>query len=179
LYDVIVLDPPPPVEAAASSLLYSKEFYAIARQHLRPGGILQQWYPAAPDYDPAIPGSVAKSLKESFRYVRVFRSVEGWGFHFLASDSPIPSYSAATLASHLPPAAAIDIVEWGPATDAEEQFARVLKQEVSLDEIIARAPNVPALQDDRPINEYFLLRRLEDRAYRQNKWKHLLARVGW
>jgi spermidine synthase len=25
-YDVIVLDPPPPVEAAASSLLYSKEF---------------------------------------------------------------------------------------------------------------------------------------------------------
>ena len=44
-FDVIVLDPPPPVQAAASSLLYSKEFYAVAREHLRPGGILQQWYP--------------------------------------------------------------------------------------------------------------------------------------
>ena len=44
-YDIIVLDPPPPVEAAASSLLYSKEFYAAAKQHLRPDGILQQWYP--------------------------------------------------------------------------------------------------------------------------------------
>ena len=63
-------------------------------------------------------------------------------------------------------------------TTAEEQFARVLNQEVSMDEIIAWVPNVPALQDDRPINEYFLLRRLEDREYRQTKWKHLLARVG-
>ena len=179
LYDVIVLDPPPPVEAAASSLLYSKEFYAIARQHLRPGGILQQWYPLGFDYDPAIPASIAKSLKESFPYVRAFRSVESSGFHFLASDSPIPSYSAATLASHLPRAATVDLVEWGPATTAEEQFARVLNQEVSMDEIIAWVPNVPALQDDRPINEYFLLRRLEDREYRQTKWKHLLARVRW
>jgi spermidine synthase len=149
-YDVIVLDPPPPVEAAASSLLYSKEFYAIARPHLRPDGILQQWYPLGFDYDPAIPASIAKSLKESFPYVRAFRSVESSGFHFLASDSPIPSYSAATLASHLPRAATVDLLEWGPATTAEEQFARVLNQEVSMDEIIAWVPNVPALQDDRP-----------------------------
>ncbi len=44
-YDVITTDPPPPVEAAGSSLLYSKEFYAIAKPHLREGGILQQWFP--------------------------------------------------------------------------------------------------------------------------------------
>ena len=30
-YDVITIDPPPPVEAAGSSLLYSKEFYAIIK----------------------------------------------------------------------------------------------------------------------------------------------------
>jgi spermidine synthase len=75
LYDVIVLDPPPPVEAAASSLIYSKEFYAIARQHLRAHGILQQWYPLGFDYDPAIPASIAKSLKESFPYVRLRRKL--------------------------------------------------------------------------------------------------------
>jgi spermidine synthase len=34
-YDVIAIDPPPPVSAAGSSLLYSEEFYAIVRQHLR------------------------------------------------------------------------------------------------------------------------------------------------
>src|SRR5207302_500591 len=42
-YDVIVIDPPPPPEAAGSSLLYSQEFYELARQHLKPNGILQAW----------------------------------------------------------------------------------------------------------------------------------------
>ena len=168
-YDVIVLDPPPPVETARSGLLYSKEFYAITKQHLRPGGILQQWYPMDTEYDPAIAASIAKALKESFPYVRVFRSVENWGFHLLASDSPIPSFSAATLASHLPAAAAADLIEWGPASTAEDQFARVLKQEVPLDEIIATAPNVPALQDDRPINEYYFLRRLRNPVSREKE----------
>ena len=46
LYDVIVIDPPPPVYAAGSSLLYSMEFYAAARQRLAEHGILQQWIPA-------------------------------------------------------------------------------------------------------------------------------------
>ena len=44
-FDVIVIDPPPPVQAAGSSLLYSREFYALAREHLKPGGILQMWFP--------------------------------------------------------------------------------------------------------------------------------------
>ena len=176
-YDVIVLDPPPPVEAAASSLLYSKEFYAIARQRLRPGGILQQWFPMGSD-DPAIVASVAKALQQSFPYVRVFRSMAGWGYHFLASDSPIPAYSAATLASHLPAAATEDLLEWGPASSAEEQFESLLKQELSMDDLIGKAPNVPALQDDRPVNEYFLMRRLENPKYMERVWKRLLAPVG-
>jgi spermidine synthase len=176
-YDVIVLDPPPPVEAAASSLLYSKEFYAAAKEHLRPDGILQQWFPAGSG-DTVIVASVAKALRESFTYVRVFRSIEGWGYHFLASPSPLPPVSAADLASRMPPAAAADLVEWGPAQDAEGQFDGVLRQELSLDGLIQRAPDVPALQDDRPINEYFLLRRIADSGYRRALWRRLLAHVG-
>jgi spermidine synthase len=160
LYDVIAIDPPPPVEAAASSLLYSTEFYSIAKLHLAPGGILQQWFPMDSDSDdPAIIASVAKSLRESFPYVRVFRSIEGWGYHFLASQSPLAIPSAATLASRLPPAAAADLIEWGPAATVEQQFAGVLSQETSLDALIAQDPGVPVLQDDRPVNEYFILRR--------------------
>ena len=156
-FDVIVLDPPPPVQAAASSLLYSREFYAVARQHLRRGGILQQWYPGSPDS--AIVAAVAKALRESFPYVRAFGEGEG-GFHFLASMSPLPSMSAADLASRLPASAAADLIEWGPAQDAEGAFARVLKEEVSMDSLISPAAATPALQDDRPVNEYFLLRYL-------------------
>jgi spermidine synthase len=175
-YDVIVLDPPPPVEAAASSLLYSKEFYAAAKLHLRPGGILQQWFPMGSG-DPVIVASVAKALKESFPYVRVFRSIEGWGYHFLASSSPLPSVSAADLANRMPPAAATDLIEWGPANNATAQFDEVLRQELSLDSLIQRAPGVPALQDDRPVNEYFLLRRGQDSAYWAQIWKRLLSHV--
>jgi predicted membrane-bound spermidine synthase len=61
-FDVIVIDPPPPVEAAGSSLLYSTEFYQVARRHLRPGGILQQWLPAG---DATVKSSFAQSLEQS------------------------------------------------------------------------------------------------------------------
>jgi spermidine synthase len=176
-YDVIVLDPPPPVEAAASSLLYSKEFYAAAKQHLRPDGILQQWFPTG-SRDTVIIASVAKALRQSFAYVRVFRSIEGWGYHFLASSSPLATLSAAELARRMPPAAAADLVEWGPARDAAAQFDDVLRQELSLDGLIERTPDVPALQDDRPVNEYFLLRRSGDSAYRRALWRRLLAHMG-
>ena len=42
-FDAIIIDPPPPLDAAGSSLLYSRDFYELAKQHLTPGGILQQW----------------------------------------------------------------------------------------------------------------------------------------
>ncbi|HET9406250.1 MAG TPA: fused MFS/spermidine synthase [Candidatus Sulfotelmatobacter sp.] len=176
-YDVIVLDPPPPVEAAASSLLYSKEFYAIAKAHMRDGAILQQWFPQG-SADPAILASATKAISQSFPYVRVFRSIEGWGYHFLGSNSPLPSYSAAELASHLPASASTDLLEWGPASNATDQFSRVLNQELSINTLIAKAPDVPALRDDRPVNEYFLLRRLQNPVYMQKLWQRFLAHTG-
>ncbi len=154
--DVITIDPPPPVEAAGSSLLYSREFYAAVKKRLRPGGILQQWLPYG---DPATKAAVARALRDSFPYVRVFERRKDWEYHFLASMEPIPPTSAAVLAERLPPAAAADLVEWGPQATPEEQFAFILEREIPLEQLIAPAPRTPALQDDRPINEYYLLRR--------------------
>ncbi|MGH9863531.1 MAG: spermidine synthase [Candidatus Acidiferrales bacterium] len=156
LYDVIIVDPPPPVRAAGSSLLYSREFYAIVKKRLTPGGILQQWLPGG---DPKTRASVARALKESFPYVRVFPSFQGWGYHFLASLQPLAAASASDLAARTPPGAQNDLTEWGPFPTAEQQFEAVLGREISLDSVIALAPGAPALEDDRPLNEYFLLRR--------------------
>jgi spermidine synthase len=154
-FDVITIDPPPPVQAAGSSLLYSKEFYSIVRQKLRGDGILQQWLPYA---DATTQGSVARALKESFPYVRVFGSVEGWGFHFLASGHPLPEHSAVDLVQRMPRTAITDLMEWGPKPTAEKQFDVVLQHEFSLDELIQQSPETPALRDDRPANEYYALR---------------------
>jgi spermidine synthase len=176
-YDVITLDPPPPVEAAGSSLLYSKEFYEIAKRHLRTGGILQQWFPQG-SADPTALASVAKALQESFPYVRVFHTVGGWGNHFLASMSPLTTASPAQLASRLPPAAVSDLLEFGNGHSAEEQFASVTNSEFSVESLIARASsNVPALQDDRPVNEYYILRSAQDPEYRRNMWEHFLRAI--
>jgi spermidine synthase len=155
-YDVITIDPPPPVEAAGTSLLYSKEFYSIIGRRLSPGGILQQWLPWG---DVVVKAAVARALKESFPYVRLFHALDGVGFHFLASNQPIALRTPAELAKRMPAAAAQDLVEWGPEATPEGQFAVVLSRELSLDQIIAGAPGVPALQDDRPENEYYVLRR--------------------
>jgi len=162
-YDVITIDPPPPVEAAGSSLLYSKEFYDIIKRRLSAGGILQQWLPGG---DAVVRASVARALKESFSYVRVFRSVEDHGYHFLASDQPLPGRTATELAERLSAKAASDLLEWGPETTPERQFAAVLKREISLDQMIAADPDAPALQDDRPQNEYYAIRRQRAKAAR-------------
>jgi spermidine synthase len=155
-FDVITVDPPPPVEASASALLYSREFYTAARRRLRRGGILQQWFPGG---EPIITAAVTRSIVESFPYVRMFPSIEGWGYHYFASDVPIPDRSATELASRLPPRATADLTEWFDGLTAPQLMDRLLTQEVKPDQFLASLPSAPALVDDRPINEYFLLRR--------------------
>jgi spermidine synthase len=156
-YDVIVVDPPPPIGAAGSSLLYSREFYSAAQKRLRPDGILVQWYPGG---DRTTTAAISRALQESFPYVRAFGSFEGWGIHYLASRQPLPDRSPSELANRMPPNAAADLVEWGPFPSAEQQFAAVLKNEVPIDLLVAMDKDAPVLQDDRPVNEYGLLRHI-------------------
>ncbi len=101
---------------------------------------------------------MARALKNSFPSVRVYRSVEDWGWHFLASMRPIPARNAADRVTRMPAGAIVDMMEWGPAASPIEQFDRVLSTEMTTGQMIALSPDTPALQDDRPINEYFLLR---------------------
>jgi spermidine synthase len=155
-FDVIVIDPPPPVEAASSSLLYSKEFYSAARRRLERGGILQQWLPSG---DAATRAAVTRAIAESFPYFRAFGSVAGWGTHFLASEEPLDGLTADHMVSRLPAAAAADLLEWGPHREARQQFAAVVGREIRWSELVGDA-TVPALADDRPVNEYDWVRRL-------------------
>jgi len=92
----------------------------------------------------------------------VFPSVEeeGWGEHFLASKGPINRRTAAELSARVPPAAARDMLEWGPATTVEAQFHRMLEGEMALRELIHSARSAPVLTDDHPVNEYYFVRHL-------------------
>ncbi len=156
VFDVVTIDAPPPVEAAGSSLLYTREFYRLLKQRLAPGGILQQWWPGGEE---AIVCSVAQALHDEFPHVRAFKSYGGVGFHFLASLSPLPDRGAADLAARLPARATADLLEWGPHPTAQGQFEEILGRERDLGALLTLVAGVPSLQDDRPVNEYYLIRR--------------------
>jgi spermidine synthase len=153
-FDVIVVDPPPPVQAAGSSLLFSTEFYALARQHLNPGGIVQMWYPGS---DQTIDAAVLRSMVEAFPHVRCFTSIGGWGRHILGSTEPIETPPMDQLLARMPTAAKADLVEWSTPSTAEEMMANILAREIPLNQILNPDARIQ-ITDDRPMNEYYLLR---------------------
>jgi len=160
-YDVITLDPPPPVQSAGSSMLYSTEFYAAAKQRLRPDGILQQWLPGG---DAVVRTAVAQAILDSFHYVRSFHSAnfialkEG-GIYFLASDRPIPKRTAVELVARMPQPAITDLMEWSHEPSASAELDTVVRNEFAPQDLTADAPGVSALHDDKPVNEYYVLRK--------------------
>lgn len=155
LFDVITLDPAPPMSAAGTSFLFSEEFYAAAKTRLAPDGIMQIWL--LEPMDAVELPAVARAVRNSFPHVRVFRSIEGWGYHCLASRVPIPAYTAAQLAARMPKAAVRDLLEMGPHKTELGQLKAVLAAELPLDKLIGAGGE--GLRDDRPVNEYYFLRR--------------------
>jgi hypothetical protein len=155
-FDVITLDPPPPVEAAGSSLLYSREFYQLVKPRLVEGGILQQWYPGG---DAKTLQAILRSALEEFKYVRVSRAFDGWGCHILCSMQPLPVRTARELFERLPDKARRDLVEWSPGRTGESLLDAVTSSSADAIHGISSNPNV-VITDDSPFNEYYLLRRL-------------------
>ena len=154
-FDVIVIDPPPPVEAAGSSLLYSEEFYAMAKARLNPNGIVAAWIPVgAPDSGQAM----LRSLVNSFPFIRCFVSIENSGVHILASREPIPNVSASEVSARIPPAAAIDLLEWAPSQDPVSYVNEVFSKEFRIEAALNPDSGI-RITDDHPYNEYYFLRR--------------------
>jgi len=64
----------------------------------------------------------------------------------------------------MPASAVTDLVEWdSPSEDgisaaAEDRLGDLLRGELTVEQLIARSPDTPALTDDRPITEYYILR---------------------
>lgn len=155
-FDVITLDPPPPVEAAGSSLLYSREFYQLIKPRLAEGGILQQWYPGG---DFKTFQAILRSVLAEFPHVRVTRAFDKWGYHMLCSMQPLPERTASELYSRLPEAARRDLVEWTTDRSGEALLEAVVSTPVTATDVISDDPLV-IITDDRPYNEYYLLRRI-------------------
>jgi spermidine synthase len=87
-YDAIVSQPSHPWTAGASHL-YTREFFALVRERLAPGGVFVQWIELNYVDEPLFRSLVA-TLLDVFPNVRVYRPVYRSGVLFVSSDQPLP-----------------------------------------------------------------------------------------
>jgi hypothetical protein len=160
-YDIIVTDPPPPIESSGASVISSKEYYEAGRDHLNRGGIMMQWTPHGTDR-----GEFERHLRTFaavFPEVLVLRGPGGYGNFFLGSESPIELTDEAIRGVLERPGVLEDI---SSAYDSPQAtlagWAAFLPTLVTVpsDQVGWRAGPGPLITDDRPLPEYFLLRRL-------------------
>ncbi|MEZ6037287.1 MAG: hypothetical protein R3F29_07385 [Planctomycetota bacterium] len=160
-FDLVTIDPPPPVEAGGSSLLYSQEFYEILKQRLSPTGLLAQWYPAtAADDNELIKQAVVNTVSRVFEHVVVYRAYEPphVGLHIFAADWEIVPPSVDVAIARMPEAARKDLLEWTDGMPLQAAWPLALGQRIKLEEVMPANDRL-GITDDRPFNEYFLLRR--------------------
>ncbi|MBF3247463.1 spermidine synthase, partial [Pseudomonas aeruginosa] len=83
---VITLEPPPPHDAGVINL-YTEEFYALAKQRMRPGAVLAHWVPL--DFNRGIlPKMILKAMMGQFKHVSLWLPSRMEGVA-IASDEPL------------------------------------------------------------------------------------------
>ena len=95
----------------------------------------------------------------SFKYVRAYQSIEGIGHHILASEKPIIVPSVEVMLKRMPQGAQQDLMEWFPERDVQSVLSDIRSREISLPRVTDSGGRL-SIRDDRPFNEYFLLRRM-------------------
>ncbi len=121
-FDAIVSQPSHPWTAGASHL-YTRQFFALARDRLQPGGVFVQWI-GSTFVDEELLRTLVATLGDVFPYVRVYRP-ELLSVLFLASDRPLPVEAGATRALAATPA---DLARAGVYTPEDVAMALALDE---------------------------------------------------
>lgn len=146
-YDVITSEPPPPVNAGVANL-YSREYYALARGRLAPGGVLTQWLPIfqlSEDETASIVAAFAAELPHTALFY-------GYWYQWIlvGSDAPLAIDPAAWERRAALPGVAADLERIG-VEGAGDLIASFLRTDAGLRAAVADARPVT---DDRPSIQY-------------------------
>lgn len=164
-FDIITIDPPPPITSAGSGLLYSGEFYRILKTRLKEGGIMAQWFPFGEEMTFH---AVLNSICSEFPFVRVFHSIDDWGYHFFASMQPFDMPSTENFVKRLPRSASADLTEWYKDKNPAPLYRKMIQKEIPAEKILPAGFKY-SITDDRPFNEYFLIRKRINKITRRHK----------
>jgi spermidine synthase len=161
-YDVITIDPAPPVYSAGTVNLYSREFFALCKARLTPGGAFCLWLPA--DFRSELL-MIMKSFQAVFPEASLWGGLKFPGFYLIGGHHPLTPTPAQLnqLADRL--AGIPDLGEW----DASYRQPTKLKELFLLDAAGLRrlTASAPEVTDDRPYTEFFLWRQLHSKDHAQ------------
>lgn len=163
-FDIVVVDPPPPIESAGTGVLYSREFYEASAQRLRPGGVMMEWMPYGQSLDEFLVH--VRTLRSVFPQVTLAFGPGGFGVFMFGSSEPVGFAEADIRAVLSRPGVLEDLssAEDSPA-DSLEEWAEliptlVIASGADVDRVVGSGD---IITDDRPLTEYFLLRRMATR----------------
>ena len=161
-YDIIVTDPPPPIESSGVSVIASLEYYQAGHRLLNPGGIMMQWLPWGPTLNEY--REHVRTFAQAFPEVTIVFGPGGFGCFMLGSDQPIAITAEGIRAALARPGLLEDISSAydSGASTVDQWETRILDQVwlaggASIREFAGPGP---LITDDRPLPEYFLLRRV-------------------
>jgi spermidine synthase len=147
LYDLITLEPPPP-SAAGVVNLYSRDFYTLALQRLKPDGLLAQWWPLATQNDEDS-RSLIRSFLDVFPYATLW-TTELHEMLLIGSVEPIQLDAARVAERFARPELSGALKEVG-ITSPAALLATYVTDRAGLERF---AMDTPPTTDDRPRIEY-------------------------
>jgi spermidine synthase len=160
-YDFIVVDPPPPIESSGVSVISSLEFYRASKARLNADGVMVQWVPYGQTQDEFL--AHVRTFLQVFHNVRVIAGAGGYGFYLIGSDGSVDMDPALMAAALDRPGVLADL------NGAPDSRGRTVDQWIATlqgntwaagDALRAAVGDGPLITDDRPLPEYFLIRRL-------------------
>ena len=160
-YDIIVTDPPPPIESAGASVIASFEYYSAGRARLSPTGVMMQWLPWGSSVDEF--RAHVRTFSTVFPEVNVVFAPGGHGVFMLGSLQPI-RFDSRDVRSILSRPGVLDDLSssYDAPVNTVDGWVELLARLgwLSGDAVDAFVGDGPLVTDDRPLAEYFLLRRL-------------------
>jgi len=171
-YDVITIDPAPPIESAGTVNLYSREFFALCKCRLRPGGLVCLWVP--PAYASEI-RMIMRTFTEVFPEATLWRGIRFPGFYLIGPADNLVIDAARFVKAGEDKEIIADLNEWGVSVKTpRELLALLLLDRQQLREYVQ---GQRIITDDHPYTEFPLWRRLRQHdnsildARQVDEWK--------
>lgn len=165
-YDVISIDPAPPIWSAGTVNLYSKEFFALCRKHLKPDGVLSLWFPGGTQDENL---AVIRTFCEVFPEFSVWAGPFGWGFFCIGTlkDMPLDQLQHNMEQALKNPAILEDLSEYDKDCIKPEQLLKLrIIDKAKREKIVQRGV---LITDNYPYTEFFLWRHLFQKEEAKDK----------